>query len=192
MKNFMLMALMLSSPLSFAHNHKNLKAHSHSKAEFDIVADADEKKIIITFESAAMPIIGFEGNAKNKEQVKKLEKVQALWKNGGAWIDAVADKNCDVTASVLSNVLDDDEDEDHDHDHDDDHDHQHHSSIEAELMLRCKDMTKISKLKLSFLKEISKLKVSEEKIEKLDVGVVPKNNAPYKKALGPEEFIVEL
>lgn len=72
MKTLLIIAAMAIPTLSIAHDHA---AHVHGAAEIDVVVDG--KKVLITLESPADNLLGFERAPKNDYEKNKLKDVSA-------------------------------------------------------------------------------------------------------------------
>lgn len=164
----------------------NLKAHSHDKLELDVVVDAEDNKIIFALEGAAMSILGFEGEAKSGEQKEALLKVQKLWnEEAKSWLSALDGKNCSVDSKSFENEIE--EDDDHDHDH-----HAHHSEVEAEMVIKCKDVSKITKTSFSFFNKVKELKLTKELAKEVRLSLLKADGSASKKTVKALNFEIEL
>ena len=72
MKALLIIAVMAIPTISLAHEHA---AHVHGAAEIDVVVDG--KKVLITLESPADNLLGFERAPKNDYEKNKLKDVTA-------------------------------------------------------------------------------------------------------------------
>lgn len=166
----------------------NLKAHSHDKLELDVVVDAEDNKIIFALEGAAMSILGFEGEAKSKEHKEALLKVQKLWnEEAKSWLSLLDGKNCSVDSKSFENEIEEDDDHDHDHDH-----HAHHSEIEAEMVIKCKDVSKLSKTTFSFFNKVKELKLTKELAKEVRLSLLKADGSASKKTVKALSFEIEL
>src|SRR5690606_41007459 len=114
----------------------------------DVVVDVKDNKVIFAIEGAAIPVLGFEGQAGEELEKEKLKKVTELWKNAPSWLGILEDKDCKVAAASFENNVEGEEDMDG---------HRHasaHSEIEAVLVISCLNNSKIKITCFVFFKKI--------------------------------------
>lgn len=168
-KAYLLTLSLLASSVALAteDEHREHGAHEHGHAQMSVIVEKND--LLISLESPAINVFGFEHKPENKMQhkkvgdaVKDLEKVQSL-------ITLDKSANCNLVKSKVDQPFeiahaDEDKDEHkHDADHKDEHDeHKHdedhaehkestHSDVDVEITYACKDASKLTKMDLSGL-----------------------------------------
>lgn len=156
-------SLLAASAFSFAeshhHEHENEAAHVHGEADMMLVMQGSDMEISLL--SPAINIVGFEHQAVEKKDIKKVDDMilklskpdEFLNFNG---IDCALEKASDN----LSGFKHDDDDHHHEHDHHHD-EHKQHKNVEITYKYQCKPDGSLKSMKIGFFALFSGLNVLE-------------------------------
>jgi hypothetical protein len=151
----LIMALFAGINSAYAEQKESsLDAHVHGLSELTIAMEGDSLEI--QFESPAMNLIGFEHKATSNKDiatVKKAESIlsqpESLFLLSGANCQQIK-TNVDISSLIEEHDHHAESHKDHDdHDHDDHEDHESHSEMVASYSYSCKELTKISSIKVA-------------------------------------------
>lgn len=159
----LIMALFASINSAYAEQKESsLDAHVHGLSELTIAMEGDSLEI--QFESPAMNLIGFEHKATSNKDIGTVKKAESILSQPES-LFLMSGANCrQIKTTVdISSLI-----EEHDHhaephkDHHDDHDdhkdndnhkdhddHESHSEMVASYSYSCKELTKISSIKVA-------------------------------------------
>jgi hypothetical protein len=170
---FLVMALVGISNFTYAEKNGNsLEAHVHGLSELTIVMEGEIVEIQLT--SPAMNLVGFEHKATSKKDIAAVENAASILLQHDT-IFSFSGSDCKyLEATVDASTLIDQDDNGHDvHHHEshkdnhepnkDEHHHGHkdhdedqsHSEMVANYKYSCKDILKLSSIKLSVFKFFS-------------------------------------
>lgn len=145
---------LISLHCGFAHSEAN-EAHVHGVSDLTIVVD--KNLIEINLVSPTLNLVGFEGRAENKEQLKAVEHAR---KQLGQYnkLFSFIDTRCVMAKSSLNIPdLSPEEPSDHHHGHSHGHNHGHshdhmlgrqHTDITAMYQYRCQNIDKLSAISI--------------------------------------------
>ena len=155
----LIMALFASINSAYAEQKESsLDAHVHGLSELTIAMEGDSLEI--QFESPAMNLIGFEHKATRNKDIATVKKAESTLSQPES-LFLLSGANCQqikTTVDVSSLI------EEHDHhaepqkghddhddhtDHDDHKDHESHSEMVASYSYSCKELTKLSLIKVA-------------------------------------------
>ena len=149
----LIMALFASINSAYAEQKESsLDAHVHGLSELTIAMEGDSLEI--QFESPAMNLIGFEHKATSNKDIATVKKAESILSQPES-LFLLSGANCQQikTTVDISSLI-----EEHDHhaephkdhdDHDDHKDHESHSEMVASYIYSCKELTKLSSIKVA-------------------------------------------
>jgi len=130
-------------------NNKALKPHQHGISLVNIVQEKDI--LVFSFEMPGFDIVGFEYEAKKKEDVKKVKNaLRILSKHENMIVPSIA-AACELENSKVELQND-----------------KNHSEFVSEYRFRCKNISKIENIRFNFFE-------SFEKSENLEINIVTEN-----------------
>ena len=166
MKNFVcLLVFFLLQGLAIGENHehddhkntkKSLKAHQHGLGKMNIVQD--QNSLLLEIELPGFDVVGFEHEAKNKEDIKAVKASLRLLNNPKNIFEVPNDANCKAIkseAEILSEG--------------------NHTEFVARYVLKCKNINKIDKIKILYFSNFNNGKklninvVGEKQISNFDL-----------------------
>lgn len=164
----LIMALFASINSAYAEQKESsLDAHVHGLSELTIAMEGDSLEI--QFESPAMNLIGFEHKATSNKDIATVKKAESTLSQPES-LFLLSGANCrqiKTTVDISSLIEEhdhhavphkdhDDHDDHNDHkdhndykDHDDHKDHESHSEMVASYSYSCKELTKLSSIKVA-------------------------------------------
>lgn len=157
---FLAVVTSLVSVCSYAEqNEGSLDVHVHGLSELTIAMEGDSLEI--QFESPAMNLIGFEHRATSNKDIASVKKAESIL-NQPESLFILSGANCKPikTTVDISSLIEEhdhhaeshkdhhDDHEDHD-DHKDHDDHESHSEMVANYSYSCKELTKLSSIKVA-------------------------------------------
>ena len=178
------------------HEHRHHDAHEHGVGEFNLATDG--QKLIIEIELPAHDVVGFEHEARTKEQKRAVNAAVEKLKIAGQNVSIPSRANCkaDAAAKVESGLIKNDkghehhvdghhDDGHHDHDHKGHHDEDHasgegHSEFSIQYTYKCSDINKLTQVEVQMFKNFSRMK--KLKVQALtasgsvSVGLTPKQS----------------